>query len=145
MIRINGLGTRFAVIALLVFAFLSFLFLGSYDVTPGYLSPEATAGKSLDHTSEAVLTGHAIAPKLGNATAKYNYAAFARTSSGYMADIFTGQNLVAPPGKSCIQRSLASPKSLQRRRRKHSGHTYTCSNACTLGMSYARWRLLCAS
>jgi hypothetical protein len=71
MIRITGLKARFAVIALLVFAFVSFLFLGPYEVIPGHLSPKATAGRRLGHTSEAVLTGHAIAPKLGNATAKY--------------------------------------------------------------------------
>jgi FAD-linked sulfhydryl oxidase len=82
MILVNGLKARFAVIALLVFAILSFLFLGPYDVTPGHISPKATTGKSLGHTSEAVLTGHAIAPKLGNATAKYVLPAFARTSRG---------------------------------------------------------------
>jgi FAD-linked sulfhydryl oxidase len=80
MIRITGLKARFAVIALLVFAFVSFLYLGPYEVTPGHISPKATTGKKLGHTSEAVLTGHAIAPKLGNATAKYGNPAFPRIS-----------------------------------------------------------------
>jgi hypothetical protein len=141
MIRINGLGARFAVVALLVFAFLSFLFLGPYDVTHGHLSPKATTGKQLGYSSEAVLTGHAIAPKLGNATAKYVHLAFARSLSGYMADLFIEQNSVARHGKSSTRRSLASLRSLQRRRRRHSGHTYTCSNACTLGLSHTMWRL----
>lgn len=71
MIRISGLKARFALAALLVIAFVSFLVLGPYKVTPGQLSPTTLLGQPQDHTSGAVLTGHAIAPKLGNATAKY--------------------------------------------------------------------------
>ena len=89
MIRITGFKARFAVIALLVFAFLSFLYLGPYDVTPGHISPKATTGKNLGHTSEAVLTGHAIAAKLGNATAKYANPAFARTPDSTRAWLTT--------------------------------------------------------
>lgn len=39
-------------------------------MTPSHLAPTSTE-KKLGRTSEAVLTGHVIAPKLGNATAKY--------------------------------------------------------------------------
>lgn len=71
MIRITGLKARFAVLALLVFAFFSFLLLGPYEVTPGHLSRTEQAGQQHGRSSDALLTGHAIAPKLGNATAKY--------------------------------------------------------------------------
>lgn len=71
MIRISGLKARFAILALLVFALVSFVLLGPYKVTPGHLSPATILGQSQGQTSEALLTGHAIAPKLGNATAKY--------------------------------------------------------------------------
>ncbi|KAF1945472.1 FAD dependent sulfhydryl oxidase Erv2 [Clathrospora elynae] len=70
MIRITSLKARFAVLALFVLAFFSFLLLGPYQIAPGHLSPTTTSGQKQGHTSGAVLTGHAIAPKLGNATAK---------------------------------------------------------------------------
>jgi hypothetical protein len=73
MIRITGLRARFAILGLLVCAFLSFLIIGPYNVGPSNLALRtATTGKA-GHSSGAVLTGHAIAPKLGNATAKYVY------------------------------------------------------------------------
>lgn len=46
-------------------------------MTSGHLTT-TTAGRDLGHTSEALLTGHAIAPKLGNATAKYVGHAYIR-------------------------------------------------------------------
>lgn len=61
--------SRFALSALLVFAALSFLFLGPYSArlpSASSIIHDGTQGRS-----EALLTGHAIAPKLGNATAKY--------------------------------------------------------------------------
>lgn len=70
MIRITGLKARFAALALLIFAFFSFLLLGPYTVTPGHLSRAEQTGQHQIQTSGALLTGHAIAPKLGNATAK---------------------------------------------------------------------------
>ncbi|KAF2854668.1 hypothetical protein T440DRAFT_240342 [Plenodomus tracheiphilus IPT5] len=70
MIRITSIKARFALLVVSVFAIVSFLLLGPYRVTSGHLSPTATLWKSQGHASEAILTGHAIAPKLGNATAK---------------------------------------------------------------------------
>lgn len=70
MIRITGLRARFVVFALVVFALCSFILVGPYKVTPAHLASPSTE-KKLGRTSEAVLTGHAIAPKLENATAKY--------------------------------------------------------------------------
>jgi len=69
MIRITGLRARFVVFALVVFALCSFILVGPYKVTPAHLASPSTE-KKLGRTSEAVLTGHAIAPKLENATAK---------------------------------------------------------------------------
>ncbi|KAF1836588.1 FAD dependent sulfhydryl oxidase Erv2 [Decorospora gaudefroyi] len=70
MIRITGLKARVALLALLVFAFVAFLLLGPYEAPSRHLSPPTGVGKKLGHNSEALLTGHAIAPRLGNATAK---------------------------------------------------------------------------
>ncbi|KAJ4370679.1 hypothetical protein N0V83_005200 [Neocucurbitaria cava] len=70
MIRTTGPKARFVVLALLVFAFFSFLLLGPYKVTPGHLSSTEQARQNHGQPSGALLTGHAIAPKLGNATAK---------------------------------------------------------------------------
>ncbi|EMD91041.1 hypothetical protein COCC4DRAFT_167401 [Bipolaris maydis ATCC 48331] len=69
MFRVASLRARFAVLAILVMALCSFLLLGPYKVTPGHLA-FTTPGRGLGHTSQSLLTGHAIAPKLGNATAK---------------------------------------------------------------------------
>jgi hypothetical protein len=70
MMRISGPRARFALLALVVFALCSFVLVGPYKVTPSHLAPTSVE-KKLGRTSEAVLTGHAIAPKLENATAKY--------------------------------------------------------------------------
>ncbi|KAI8935907.1 hypothetical protein NX059_007418 [Plenodomus lindquistii] len=70
MIRITSIKARFALIAVSAFAIASFLLLGPYRATSGHLAPTATLWKPQSHASEALLTGHAIAPKLGNATAK---------------------------------------------------------------------------
>ncbi|CAN9263791.1 unnamed protein product [Alternaria alternata] len=69
MMRISGPRARFALLALVVFALCSFVLVGPYKVTPSHLAPTSVE-KKLGRTSEAVLTGHAIAPKLENATAK---------------------------------------------------------------------------
>lgn len=67
MIRSN----RFALLALVVFAALSFLFLGPYKTQlPHAASIVHDAQSRSNGHSQALLTGHAIAPKLGNATAK---------------------------------------------------------------------------
>jgi FAD-linked sulfhydryl oxidase len=74
MIRTTGPRNRFIVLALLVFAALSFLLLGPYKTPLGHVSStgqyEQRQGGS-GKTDGALLTGHAIAPKLGNATVKY--------------------------------------------------------------------------
>ncbi|PSN65606.1 FAD-linked sulfhydryl oxidase-like protein ERV2 [Corynespora cassiicola Philippines] len=62
----TGVKSRFALLALFLLAMFTFLLIGSYQ-GPGQPAPiRASKGKN----SGAVLTGHAIAPKLGNATAK---------------------------------------------------------------------------
>jgi FAD-linked sulfhydryl oxidase len=71
MMRISGPRARFVVLALVVCALCSFILVGPYKVTPAHLASTSTSTeKKLGRTSEAVLTGHAIAPKLENATAK---------------------------------------------------------------------------
>jgi hypothetical protein len=71
MIRITGLRARFVVFALVVFALCSLILVGPYKVTPAHLTSTSTSTeKTLGRTSAAVLKGHAIAPKLENATAK---------------------------------------------------------------------------
>ena len=70
MIRSN----RFAVLVLLVFAALSFLLLGPYKAQLPNAASILRDGQEHSRStgdSQALLTGHAIAPKLGNATAKY--------------------------------------------------------------------------
>lgn len=71
MFRMAGPRARFAVLAVLVMVLCSFFLLGPYKVTPLHSIHTAT-GRDLGHTSQSLLTGHAIAPKLGNATAKYD-------------------------------------------------------------------------
>jgi hypothetical protein len=68
MMRITDFRSRFLALALLVFAICAFLY---YEAPLSHLSFTAQTGQWEGHTSGAVLTGHAIAPKLGNATAKY--------------------------------------------------------------------------
>ena len=74
MIRTSGPRSRFVILVLFVFIALSFLFLGPYKTQ---LPPAASVihdGQQQSRSSgngQALLTGHAIAPKLGNATAKY--------------------------------------------------------------------------
>ncbi|KAH5221772.1 sulfhydryl oxidase [Parastagonospora nodorum] len=66
MIRTTDFRSRFVILALLVFAIFGFLL---YQA-PSHLSLTTPHEQQRDNTSGAVLTGHAIAPKLGNATAK---------------------------------------------------------------------------
>ena len=66
--------SRFALLALVVFAALSFLFLGPYKAQLPNAASIVYDGQQQSRSSgdsQALLTGHAIAPKLGNATAKY--------------------------------------------------------------------------
>lgn len=76
MIRTSGPRGRFAILALLVVVVLSFLFLGPYKVQLPNAASMTHNGQQESRSSgdsQALLTGHAIAPKLGNATAKYVY------------------------------------------------------------------------
>lgn len=68
MIRPTDFKGRFVALALLVFAICAILF---YQAPLSHLS--LPTQQRTDNTGSAVLTGHAIAPKLGNATAKYVY------------------------------------------------------------------------
>lgn len=64
---------RFVFLALSVFAILSFFFLGPYKAQLPSASSLAHDGQQQSRSSgdsQALLTGHAIAPKLGNETAK---------------------------------------------------------------------------
>jgi len=72
MIRTTDFRSRFVVLALLVFAIFGFLL---YQAPLSHLSLTTPREQQGDNTSGAVLTGHAIAPKLENATAKYVYQA----------------------------------------------------------------------
>ncbi|PVH97790.1 hypothetical protein DM02DRAFT_67402 [Periconia macrospinosa] len=63
-----GIKGRFLVFALFVIALFLFVRLESHRAPPGQLSPIEQAKKK--PASGPSLTGHAIAPKLGNATAK---------------------------------------------------------------------------
>lgn len=70
MIRSN----RFVLLALIVFAALSFLFLGPYRAqlpNAASIVQDAQQQSRSSGDSQVLLTGHSIAPKLGNATAKY--------------------------------------------------------------------------
>ncbi|KAF9692410.1 hypothetical protein EKO04_009379 [Ascochyta lentis] len=73
MIRTSGPRSRFAILALLLFAALTFLFLGPYKAQLPSAASLTHDGQQQSRSSgdgQALLTGHAIAPKLGNATAK---------------------------------------------------------------------------
>lgn len=70
----TGASRRFVVLFLLAAAFVSVLFIGSHRERPDGLQPPPlvpTKGGELVAPKPPPLTGHAIAPKLGNATAKY--------------------------------------------------------------------------
>jgi len=64
MLRASSVKARIALITVLALALVSFLSLGPYRVASHGL------WKPRGHATGAVLTGHAIAPALGNATAK---------------------------------------------------------------------------
>jgi hypothetical protein len=68
MMRTTDFRSRFVVLALLVFAICGFLL---YQAPLSHLSRIIQTEQQQGNTGGAVLTGHAIAPKLGNATAKY--------------------------------------------------------------------------
>lgn len=66
--------SRFGILVLFVFAALSFLFLGPYKAqlpNAASIIHEGQEQIRSSGSSQTLLTGHAIAPKLGNATAKY--------------------------------------------------------------------------
>ena len=122
MVRVTALKARFIVAALLVFAFFSFLLLGPYEVTPGHLSRTEQREQQQNQPSGALLTGHAIAPKLGNATKKYvlqdlharlRSAQLLKHESLADSRIITGQNSAARRGHFSTRRLLAFPKSLR--------------------------------
>lgn len=127
MVLVSGIRGRFVALALCLFLFVSFLL---YQAPFGQLSTIRRDAQQQSKPDAAVLTGHAIAPKLGNATAKYvsiRIKGIALCRARRSTNSQTGQNSVAQPGKSYIQPLLAFQKSLQTRKRKHFGHTYTCS------------------
>lgn len=80
--RTTDFRSRFLVLALLVFAICTFLF---YQAPLSHLSPTPLSGQQQGGTSGAVLTGHAIAPKLGNATAKYVHRVETRNCASLVA------------------------------------------------------------
>jgi FAD-linked sulfhydryl oxidase len=68
MMRTTDFRGRFIALALLVFAICAFLL---YQTPLDHLPRTPQLGQQPGYTGGAVLTGHAIAPRLGNATAKY--------------------------------------------------------------------------
>ncbi|KAF2185142.1 FAD dependent sulfhydryl oxidase Erv2 [Zopfia rhizophila CBS 207.26] len=69
----SGASRRFILVFILAIGFISILFLGSYREPPGGRQPAPLVpGKAQEQgkSSGPSLTGHAIAPKLGNVTAK---------------------------------------------------------------------------
>lgn len=71
MLRTTGIRGRSIVLALLVFAVVAFLFYQAPYQAPFGPPPTLQQGAlQQSNASGAVLTGHAIAPKLENATAK---------------------------------------------------------------------------
>lgn len=82
--RIPSGKSRFVIFALFLFAISSLLLFGSYNAHPSYGSPTKQTGQQgKNPSSEAILTGHAIAPKLGNATAKYALSIKAQTCDAH--------------------------------------------------------------
>jgi FAD-linked sulfhydryl oxidase len=67
MMRTTDFRSRFVVLALLLFAICALLF---YQAPLSHLSQISTSRQQQGLAGDAVLTGHAIAPKLGNATVK---------------------------------------------------------------------------
>lgn len=90
--RINDFRTRYIALALMVFGIFGILY---YQAPLSHLSPLPQRGHQEGHTGGAVLTGHAIAPKLGNATAKYGLQ-----GQGHICAQFGGA------GKSSTDRSI---------------------------------------
>jgi len=131
MLRASSVKARIALITVLALALVSFLSLGPYRVASHGL------WKPRGHATGAVLTGHAIAPALGNATAKYGHntlpAHARRTKTD--GEMLAGQNWVAPRGKFFTPPSPASPRSRRKRSRRLCGPTCTYSSGCTPGRS----------
>jgi hypothetical protein len=68
----SAVRSRFVLLALFAMALFTFLILSGHRSIDGQPSPIQQAKLNTQGgASGAVLTGHAIAPKLGNATAKY--------------------------------------------------------------------------
>lgn len=67
----SAVRSRFVVLALFAMAVFTFLFFGGHERSQPSPMQEAKLNKAGGESSGAVLTGHAIAPKLGNATAKH--------------------------------------------------------------------------
>lgn len=65
----TGVKTRLLLLIVLFVAFISVLILGSHHEPP-QPAPIAPGKHSSSNQNGAALTGHAIAPKLGNETAK---------------------------------------------------------------------------
>lgn len=134
MIRTSGPRSRFAILALLVFVALSFLFLGPYKAhlpNAGSIIHDGQQQSRSSADSQALLTGHAIAPKLGNATAKYVYIHNCDHQSTVANTTRTGQSSAARLGSSCTRPSLVFPRHLQTRRKKHFEPMSTCSSDYT--------------
>lgn len=66
----TGASRRLLILFILAFAFVSVLFLGAHRQPAGQPAPIRAEKGDQDQFNGASLTGHAIAPKLGNATAK---------------------------------------------------------------------------
>lgn len=125
---------RFVFLALSVFAVLSFLFLGPYKAhlpsAPSLVHDGQQQSRS-NGDSQALLTGHAIAPKLGNETAKYVKIDGCGHKSLEANTARIEQNSAAQPGNFCTPTSPDSPRSPPTKRKKRCDSTSTCSSAST--------------
>ena len=66
----SGASRRFVILLILTAGFVSFIIVASFKDAKGGRVPDNIVPVNHDQVQSTTLTGHAIAPKLGNATAK---------------------------------------------------------------------------
>jgi len=128
--RSSGASRRLLLLSLTAACLLTLFFLGALRHSGGSVpsalpmskSPEAQTKSNVD------LTGHVIAPKLGNETAKYGPH---RYLIGMRIDGRSGLSWDAQRGRSYTRHLHAFPTIPQRTNRRRSDSTYICFNGCT--------------
>ena len=66
----SGASRRFIILLILTAGFVSFIIVASFKDAKGSRLPNSIVPANRDQVQSTTLTGHAIAPKLENATAK---------------------------------------------------------------------------